>query len=46
MTGMITLSAIKADIGGYAGHSSSDPDILALANEWMKKFEGRFTGLE
>jgi fructose 1,6-bisphosphatase len=27
----ITLSVIKADIGGYVGHSSSHPDILAEA---------------
>jgi len=25
----ITLSVIKADIGGYVGHSDSHPDILA-----------------
>jgi len=37
MTGMITLSVIKADIGGYVGHSSSHPDILALAREHMEK---------
>uniref|UniRef100_A0A7C6A923 Fructose-1,6-bisphosphate aldolase/phosphatase n=1 Tax=candidate division WOR-3 bacterium TaxID=2052148 RepID=A0A7C6A923_UNCW3 len=29
----VTISVIKADIGGYVGHSSSHPDILALANE-------------
>ena len=34
---LITLSAIKADIGGYVGHSGSHPDILALANEEMAK---------
>jgi len=27
----ITLSHIKADIGGYVGHSESHPDILAKA---------------
>lgn len=33
----ITLSVIKADIGGYVGHSSSHPDILARAEENLKK---------
>ncbi|MBE0480187.1 MAG: fructose 1,6-bisphosphatase [Dehalococcoidia bacterium] len=34
---MITLSVIKADIGGYVGHSSSHPDILAKAEEDLAK---------
>jgi len=34
---MITLSVIKADIGGYVGHSSSHPDILAKAQEYLEK---------
>jgi len=29
----LTLSVIKADIGGYVGHSDSHPDILAQAAE-------------
>ena len=29
----ITLSVIKADVGGWAGHSTSHPDLLALAQE-------------
>lgn len=29
----ITLSVIKADIGGYPGHSSSHPEILKLADK-------------
>ncbi len=33
----ITLSVIKADVGGYVGHSESHPDILARANECMDK---------
>ena len=33
----ITLSVIKADIGGYVGHSDSHPDILALARDSLKK---------
>lgn len=34
---MITLSVIKADIGGYVGHSSSHPDILAKAQECLEQ---------
>ncbi len=33
----ITLSTIKADIGGYVGHSESHPDVLAKANECLAK---------
>jgi len=33
----ITLSVIKADIGGYVGHSSSHPDILAEAQRCLEK---------
>jgi fructose 1,6-bisphosphate aldolase/phosphatase len=33
----VTLSVIKADIGGYVGHSSTHPDILSLAEESMAK---------
>ncbi len=29
----ITLSVIKADVGGYVGHSESHPDVLAKAEE-------------
>src|SRR3990172_1068026 len=32
---MITLSVIKADIGGYVGHSSSHPAILEKAQEML-----------
>jgi fructose 1,6-bisphosphate aldolase/phosphatase len=34
---MITLSVIKADIGGYVGHSSSHPLVLEKAKECMDK---------
>ena len=30
---MVTISVIKADIGGMVGHSSSHPEILALGRE-------------
>ena len=33
----VTLSVIKADIGGYVGHSESHPDILARAGEHLNK---------
>jgi fructose 1,6-bisphosphate aldolase/phosphatase len=33
----ITLSVIKADIGGYVGHSDSHPEILDLAREKLDK---------
>lgn len=33
----ITLSVIKADIGGYVGHSESHPDVLANAEECMAR---------
>jgi len=32
----ITLSVIKADIGGYVGHSSSHPDILEMARNILQ----------
>ena len=28
---IVTISAIKADIGGYVGHSAVHPDLLAEA---------------
>ena len=34
---MVTLSVIKADIGGYVGHSESHPDLLATAKEKMEQ---------
>ncbi len=33
----ITLSVIKADIGGYVGHSESHPDICVRANVLLAK---------
>ena len=34
---MITLSVIKADIGGYVGHSSSHPLVIEKAKELVEK---------
>jgi len=36
----ITLSVIKADVGGYVGHSESHPDVLAKADECLAKAKG------
>jgi len=33
----ITLSHIKADVGGYVGHSASHPEVLAKADECLAK---------
>ncbi len=33
----LTLSVIKADIGGYVGHSSMHPELLGTANEHMER---------
>ncbi len=33
----VTISVIKADIGGYVGHSASHPDILTLARKLLAK---------
>ena len=33
----ITLSVIKADVGGYVGHSDSHPDVLEAANNCLAK---------
>jgi fructose 1,6-bisphosphate aldolase/phosphatase len=33
----ITLSVIKADVGGYVGHSASHPDVLAKADELLAR---------
>src|SRR3972149_9364707 len=38
---MVTLSVIKADIGGMVGHSSSHPDILALGREELEQAKRR-----
>jgi len=37
MSMRITLSVIKADIGGYAGHSDSHPEVMAKADECLAK---------
>jgi len=33
----ITLSVIKADVGGYVGHSSSHPDVIQKAKESLER---------
>ena len=32
----VTLSVIKADIGGWVGHSSSHPEVLSKAQECLR----------
>jgi len=39
--GKITLSVIKADVGGWVGHSTCHPDMLALAREIVQKTVSR-----
>ena len=36
----VTLSVIKADIGGYVGHSSSHPEVLGKAQECLERAKG------
>mgnify|MGYP001772483384 CR=1 FL=1 len=36
----ITLSVIKADIGGYVGHSCTHPDVVKTTEEYVRKFIG------
>lgn len=36
----ITLSVIKADIGGYVGHSCTHPDVVKTTEEYVRKFVG------
>ncbi len=38
---MVTVSVIKADIGGFVGHSSSHPDILDLGREELERAKQR-----
>ncbi len=36
----ITLSVIKADIGGYVGHSCTHPDVVKATEDYARKFVG------
>lgn len=38
---MVTISSIKADIGGYVGHSASHPDVLGLGREELEQAKQR-----
>ena len=35
--GKVTISAIKADVGGYVGHSDVHPEMLAEAESRVRK---------
>jgi len=37
----ITLSVIKADIGGYVGHSASHPDVVQKAKDSLEQAKAR-----
>ncbi len=37
----ITLSVIKADVGGYVGHSESHPEVLESARQCMSKAKAK-----
>jgi len=37
----LTLSVIKADIGGYVGHSCSHPDVIQKAEEKLAAAQGK-----
>jgi fructose 1,6-bisphosphate aldolase/phosphatase len=39
----LTLSVIKADIGGYVGHSSSHPDVIQKAKEKLARIARKST---
>ncbi len=41
IAGKITLSVIKADVGGWVGHSTCHPDMTALAREIVQKAVSR-----
>lgn len=36
-----TISVIKADVGGYVGHSAMHPALVEKANEELKKVKGK-----
>ncbi len=38
---MLTISVIKADVGGYVGHSSMHPDILEAGREHLEEAKGK-----
>lgn len=38
---IVTLSVIKADVGGYVGHSSSHPEVIAKAEESLANAKKR-----
>jgi fructose 1,6-bisphosphate aldolase/phosphatase len=35
--GKVTLSVLKADIGGYVGHSASHPEVIAKAQDMLEE---------
>jgi fructose 1,6-bisphosphate aldolase/phosphatase len=39
----LTISVIKADVGGYVGHSSMHPNIMTKAMQSLEKFKNKGT---
>ncbi len=42
----ITISVIKADIGGYVGHSSMHPNIMTKAIQTLEKYKNKGTVID
>ena len=38
---MVTISVIKADVGGFVGHSASHPDVLDTGREELERAKQR-----
>ncbi len=38
---MLTLSTIKADIGGYVGHSAMHPDVMEVGRQHLRQAKAR-----
>ena len=43
---MLTISVIKADVGGYVGHSSMHPELVATAQEMLTQAKQKGTLLD
>jgi len=43
MNKQITLSVIKADVGGYVGHSAMHPELIAEAEHWLGEAKSQGT---
>lgn len=41
MTEKITVSIIKADVGGWPGHSLVNPELMTIARKELEKQKGK-----